>query len=71
MVSESEGVWPWERDAMPVASEAAPESTKSELPLYTLPSVRDRRAEGGRRPATVRDLVRLRREQGARGAFRW
>ena len=62
--------WPWETGEMATEPEPAVAAAPP-TPLYTLPTVRDRNAESGRRPATARELARMRRDQGAFDYFRW
>lgn len=74
MVSNLGGQWPWESGRMPeTASGMSAAPVAPSPPFYTLPTVRDRRAEGGRRPASVRELIELRRARltGRNGPFRW
>ena len=74
MAQKLKGQWPWESGAMPKAmSTPKPDRREASPPPYRLPTVQDRRAEGGGRPARVRDLVRLRDERlnGGEGPFRW
>ncbi len=63
MVGSVSGRWPWESGAMP--GRAGFDKTALALgpkaPMYTLPMVKDRRAENGKRFATVKDLVCLKR----------
>ena len=66
-----ENQWPWETGEM-ATEPALPDAAAGPLlPLYTLPTVRDRNAESGRRPATTRELARMRRGEGAYAYFRW
>ncbi len=78
MAQDPTGNWPWETGAMPETqpktdSVSARQRFGSDVPMYTLPTVKDRRAENGRRPATVKDLVRMKRvrEEGGDRYFRW
>lgn len=74
-MEQIEGRWPWETGSMPNApeSKSACGTALRSVPYYTLPLVPDRRADGGRRLATVRDLVRLKHARGKDGTpeFLW
>ena len=67
--------WPWETGKMACAEEPHTKSRErlNSIPAYTLPTIRSRRAEGGRRPVTARELARMKRarEAGEDGYFKW
>lgn len=74
MAEDLTGRWPWETGEMDARAKPQTHSAPvRDSMLYTLPRVKDRRAENGMRPATVKDLVRLKRERegGADRYFRW
>lgn len=71
MKEESNVQWPWESGEIFEAPAPEPPAFATAIPRYTLPSVRDRKAEGGRRPVTARELARIKRERelGEAGYF--
>lgn len=75
MVETLSGRWPWETGAMPKSEYSGKTAPAAEqgASLYSLPTVKDRYAENGKRAATVKDLVRLKRarKQGADKYFLW
>lgn len=74
MAKDLTGRWPWENGEMEVQPQPPIRNAPvRDAMLYTLPRVKDRRAENGTRPATIKDLVRLKRarEGGADRYFQW
>lgn len=74
MAQDITGRWPWEFGKVPLRSAAKPDNpVEPPAPFYTLPTVRDRKAEGGRRPVTARELAGMKRERdaGETGYFEW
>lgn len=74
MAEDLTGRWPWETGDMDVRAKPKARSAPAhDAMLYTLPRVKDRRAEKGTRPAGVKDLVRMKRERegGVDRYFRW
>lgn len=74
MSEDLTGRWPWETGEMDVCAQPQTHSAQAgDAMLYTLPRVKDRRAENGTRSASVKDLVRMKRarEGGTDRYFRW